>query len=71
MIDVIYEGIHCYCLPDCSCCKYCHKRLNDINECPLNEDHCDSDCEYYDEIWDENELKAELEKDEDKEMDET
>ena len=62
---VISNGIECFCLPDCAVCQACHKRMNDIQECPEHNDTCEADCEYYTELWDENELKAELAKDED------
>ena len=57
----------CICIPDCACCRLCHKLVTDDINCPDGNEYCiTGDCEYYDEIWDENELKAELEKDEDK-----
>ena len=60
-----YEGS--ICIPDCACCRLCHKLIDDDIKCPEGDEYCSiGDCEYYDEIWDENELKAELEKDEDK-----
>lgn len=65
---VISNGIECYCLPDCAVCQSCHKRMNEIQECPEHNDSCDADCEYYAELWDEDELKEELEKDEDKRL---
>ena len=70
MVDVYYNGVLCLCLPDCACCRACHKLIEDVDECPEpNEYHdkykCDPNCEHYEEIWDENELKAELDKDED------
>lgn len=63
---VVSNGIECYCLPDCAICKSCHKRMTDVQECSEHNDTCDSDCEYYAELWDEDELKEELAKDEDK-----
>lgn len=67
MINVIREGIIHYCLPSCACCKFCHKLIGNVDKCPEDGgDECNPDCAYYDEIWDENELKEELDQDEDK-----
>lgn len=74
MADVIIDGEVDYCLPDCTCCTACHKLIYEVDECPFPEPYglwsdkykCTPDCEYYKEIWDEKELKEELEKDEDK-----
>lgn len=71
MVSVYYDGELCSCLPDCACCRACHKLIDDVDECPEatefgNKWRCDPNCEYYDEIWDENELQEELAKDEDK-----
>ena len=71
MAHTINNDEGCICIPDCACCRLCHKLIDYDIKCPEHNDTCDADCEYYDEIWDENELKAELEKDEDKEMDES
>lgn len=74
MVDVIIDGEEAYCLPDCTCCTACHKLIKEVEECPFPEPcglwsdkyKCTPDCEYYQEIWDEKELKEELAKDEDK-----
>lgn len=67
MAFVIYNGVECYCLPDCACCKLCHKLISEIDDCPDGNEYCNAgECDYYDEIWDNNELKEELDKDEDK-----
>lgn len=72
MIPVYYDGIQCFCLPDCACCKACHKRLADVDTCPEprgnDDDECDPNCEHYAEIWDEKELNEELAKDEDRRL---
>lgn len=68
MVDVIYDGIQCFCLPDCACCKACHKRLNEMEKCPEGNEHCDPNCNDYAEIWDETELKEELAQDDDKKL---
>lgn len=71
MISVYFDGEECFCLPDCACCRACHKRLADVETCPEpmgnDDDECDPNCEYYDEIWDEKELNEELAKDKDME----
>lgn len=71
MVDVIVDGEIAYCLPDCTCCRACHKLIDEVKECPEADDiwnryKCNPDCEYYEEIWDEEELKKELALDEDK-----
>lgn len=71
MVSVYQDGELCLCLPDCACCTACHKRIDDVDKCPEAESwgnpyRCDPNCVYYQEIWDEKELKEELEKDEDK-----
>lgn len=69
MVNVYYDEILCLCLPDCACCTACHKRITDVDKCPEatsfeDDDRCSSDCIYYRELWDENELKEELANDE-------
>ena len=74
MADVIIDGEVDYCLPDCTCCTACHKLRYEVNESPFpgayglwtDKYKYTTDREYYKEIWDEKELKEELEKDEDK-----
>ena len=54
------------CIPDGACCRLCHKIITDDIKCPYGDGYCSmGDCGYYDEIWDEKELKAELEMNED------
>lgn len=73
MVAVYQDGVQCFCLPDCTVCRACHKRIEDVDKCPEatsfeDYDRCSPDCIYYSEIWDENELKEELERDEDNEL---
>lgn len=74
MVDVIIDGEAAYCLPDCTCCTACHKLITEVDECPFPEPYglwsdkyrCSPDCNYYQEIWEDEELKKELALDEDK-----
>lgn len=76
MVEVIIDGEPAYCLPDCTCCTECHKLITEVKECQLPKPYglwsdkykCTPDCEYYNEIWDEKELKEELDLDEDKHL---
>ena len=61
-----------YPLP-CAVCRACHKLLTELDECPEPEDWrdvnvCESECPSYDEIYDETELKEELDKDKDRHL---
>lgn len=61
-----------YPLP-CAVCRACHKLLTECDECPEPEDWqdvnvCVSECPSYDEIYDEQELQEELDKDEDRHL---
>lgn len=65
MINVYNCGTIYYFIPDCTVCKACHKQIGDVGECPFpldgrNKDECDTDCEYFEEIWDKKELLKEL-----------
>ena len=73
MVDICQDGVFVDCPLSCAVCKACHKLITELDECPEPEDWqdkyvCIPDCPNYDEIWDENDLQEELDKDEDKHL---
>lgn len=46
-MEMYYDGVKIFCLPDEACCTLAGKCPLDIPECPDGNEACDPDCPYY------------------------
>ena len=48
-MEMKYNGVRIYCLPDDNFCLKDEEHRSPLDECPLGEDACTGDCFYYSE----------------------
>ena len=54
-MEMKHDGVNIYCLPDgARCCADDKERCQlDLDVCPIGNEECDGDCEFYEEYEDE------------------